>query len=344
MSRRKYPYFIDWAITAKCNLHCRHCRGMTSGEVSNERAEELVTEIAALKPAWVILEGGEPLLRPDLFEILGLMRQAKLEVHLISNGMCLTEEHLSILKGLDIKLMISIDGATPATYERVREGASFDKVVASAQKAAEAGILEAINTAVLKMNYNEIPTLFHLARSIGVNKINIIGLKPCQGYPTELLTPDEYRWVIRETCRASLETEIEFFFDEPFFWATVKEEGLSAHLPEKDAGILLPSKSECIFGEYLFIEPSGDVKPCSFAPLVLGNVTEKTLGEIWQEMCISPFFKSIIDASSRTGYCRECEYLSDCKGCRSRTFVLTGDWFASDPACPLSPKLVEKES
>jgi len=342
MSENKFPYFIDWAITAKCNLSCRHCRGMSEEGLSTERAKKLIAEIAGLKPGWVIIEGGEPLLREDLFELLELMQQKQLEAHLITNGMLLTPQILTTLKQIGVRVMISIDGATAATYEAIRHGADFERVVESARQCAQEGLLEAINFTILKKNYTEIPGILELTRSIGIQRVTFIGLKPCQYYPEELLTPQEYGTAIKLACQAAQETGVEFFFDEPFFWPTVKEWGLSAQMPAVSTGILFPSTTACIFGEYLFIEPSGEVKPCSFAPMVLDNVNEKPLGEIWREMLASPFFHQLNDSESRAGYCRSCRYFVDCKGCRSRTFILTGDWFASDPCCPLSLKLASK--
>ena len=316
---------------------------MPKGELSTERAKKLIAEIAELRPNWVIIEGGEPLLREDLFELLGLMRQRQLEVHLITNGMLLNHQIITALKQLGVRVMISIDAATPATYEAIRKGASFERVVQAARNCAQEGLLEAINATLLKTNYTEIPEIFELAASIGVKRVTIIGLKPCEHYPEELLTPQEYREAIELTCQAAQKTGVEFFFDEPFFWATVKEWGLFAQMPAVGTGILVPSTTTCIFGEYLFIEPNGKVKPCSFAPFTLGNVNEKPLGEIWSEALSSPFLHRLKDPKTRTGYCRSCQYLEECKGCRSRTFVLTEDWFASDPVCPLSLKLVVTE-
>jgi len=343
LSGSQSPHFVDWAITAKCNLSCRHCRGFPEGELSTERAKELIAEIAELEPGWVIVEGGEPLLRDDLFELLGLMRQRQLEVHLITNGMLLSPQIITALKQLGVRVMISIDGATQATYEAIRNGASFERVVQAARNCVKEGLLEAINFTILRTNYTEIPGVFELAGSIGVRRITFIGLKPCQEYTEELLTPQEYGEAIKLACQAAQKTGVEFFFDEPFFWATVRELELPARMPAVSTGILAPSTSACIFGEYLFIETNGDVKPCSFAPMTLGNVNEKPLGEIWCGVLSSPFFSQIKDPKTRTGSCQNCRYLADCKGCRSRTFVLTGDWFASDPVCPLSLKLAVKE-
>ena len=335
MNGIKSPYLVDWAITSKCNLECRHCRGFPQGEISPERARKLITEIAELKPGWVIIEGGEPLLRDDLFGLLGLMREKGLEVHLITNGMLVGPRIINTFKRLGIRVMVSIDGATAETYEGVRHGASFERVVSSAGDYARAGLLEAINFTILKGNYNEIPGVFRLASSVGAPKVTLIGLKPCAGYAEELLSPREYREAIGLTCRAAEETGAEFFFDEPFFWATVKEYQLSARLPDEGAGIVVSSTSACAFGDYIFIEVNGDVKPCSYASMVVGNVGEKPLTRIWNEMQTSPLLNRIKDPKARTGVCLDCKYLEECKGCRSRTFALTGDWFASDSVCPL---------
>lgn len=343
MPESQFPYFIDWAITAKCDLSCRHCRGMPVGELSTARAKQLIGEIAELRPGWVIVEGGEPLLRDDIFELLELMRQKQLEVHLITNGMLLNSKLLSLLKQSGAKVMVSIDGATQATYEAIRNGANFERVVQSARSYANEGLLEAINFTILKTNYAEIPGIFELAASIGVPRATFIGLKPCQEYVEVLPSPQEYGEAIKLACQAAQKTGIEFFFDEPFFWAIVKEWGLHVHMPAVGTGILLPSTSACIFGEYLFIETDGAVKPCSFAPITLGNVKEKPLDKIWTEVLSSPFIHQLKDPETRTGYCRSCQYLEDCKGCRSRTYVLTRDWFASDLCCPLSLKLAKKE-
>ena len=272
MLQNQSPRLIDWAVTPRCNLNCRHCRGMAEGELSSERARRLVTEIAALKPGWVIIEGGEALLRDDLFELLELMRQQGLEVHLITNGTLFTPRILAALKKLGVKVMISIDGATRQTYEAIRSGARFSEVLQAIRECSQEGLLEALNFTIMKSNYAEIPGIFELAKSTGTPLVTLIGLKPCTGYAEELLTPEEYRETIHLVCQGAQQTGVEFFVDEPFFWATVQEEGLFARLPESGAGIVAPSTTACIFGEYLYIETNGDVKPCSFAPMVIDNV------------------------------------------------------------------------
>lgn len=335
MAQKTIPHLIDWAITPRCNLSCEHCRGMGQEELPGGRARRLVAEIAQLEPDWVIVEGGEPLLRSDLIELLGLMRRQSLEVHIITNGLLLNENTFAALKELEVKVMISIDGATAATYEAIRRGSDFWKAVDLARRCARIGLLEAVNFTVLNSNYMEIPGLFRLAASLGVPKINFIGFKPCQSHSAELLAPQQCGQAIRLACQGAQETGLDFFFDEPFFWAVVREWGLAVGKPALAAGILSPATTACIFGEYLFIGTDGEVRPCSFAPMVVANVAEQSLVEIWHKVLSSSFFQEVRDAKSRKGPCGDCRYREECKGCRSRTFLLTGDWLSSDPCCPL---------
>jgi AdoMet-dependent heme synthase len=337
------PRLIDWAITPRCNLSCRHCRGMVQGELSTSSAQHLIEEIARLNPGWVIVEGGEPLLREDLFELLELMQLRQLDVHLVTNGMLLSPGILGALKRLGVKVMISLDGANAATYEAIRCGASFKRVIEQAGNCAREGLLEAFNFTVMKTNYTEIPGVFEIAKSTGIKQITIIGLKPCHGYQEEALSPEEYVEAIKLACEGAQKTGVGLFFDEPFFNATTREKGYTTEVPTSEAGILASSTTACIFGEYLFIEPNGDVKPCSFAPMVLGNVNDKHLDVIWHEVLTSPFFQQIKEPKTRNGKCRDCRYVVDCKGCRSRTYMLTGDWFSSDPCCPLFPPTIRNK-
>jgi radical SAM protein with 4Fe4S-binding SPASM domain len=79
--------------------------------------------------------------------------------------------------------------------------------------------------------------------------------------------------------------------------------------------------------------------------MVVGNINEKSLVSIWEEMRVSPLLNQIKDPKTRSGPCLDCPYLEECKGCRSRSFALTGSWFSSDSVCPLlSQKSLFKEA
>jgi radical SAM protein with 4Fe4S-binding SPASM domain len=308
---------------------------MAKNELSPTEAEKLVQEIIELKPGWVIIEGGEPLLRENIFDILESLRKENLKVYLITNGTMLSTGKIEALKSLGIKVMVSIDSANPKVFEELRRGAKFDEVVQNARKCAKAGILDAVNTVVSRENYRELPQILELVKSIGANKSMLLGLKPCKNYSEDVLSPEEYGEAFKLVAKASVKTGVEFFFDEPFFWAVVEKWGLPVPKSESESGILVSETTACIIGEYIFIEPNGDVKPCTFAPLIMGNVREKGLAKVWKDILSSEFLGRLRDPATRTGHCQSCPYLTKCKGCRSRTFALTSDWFGADPACPL---------
>jgi len=328
------PYFIDWAITNRCNLECLHCRGMAAEELDGRTLLRVAEEIPSLKPRWVILEGGEVLLRGELLQVIDILRRNDVKVYLISNGMLLDRQAARKLADLDVNLMISIDGADKESYEKTRKGANFDRLKRAVALAAEYRILDSCPVTVGKHNHRQIGKLFRFVKEIGYSKITILGLKPCKDYGEYALSSGEYEALFSSIIQLQKTHEMDVYVDEPFFKPFLKKRNIRFST-DAENGIVVPEISRCVFGEYMFIETNGDVKPCTFAPVVMGNVGERPLGEIWAKMQHSEFVREITDLSNRESPCSECNYLYECGGCRSRTFALTGSWTASDPSCPL---------
>jgi len=330
----KSPYLIDWAITNRCNLKCLHCRGMAQEELKDEMVLKLAEEIPSLKPRWVIIEGGEPLLRRELFEVIKIIHKNKIKIYLISNGMLLDEKIAQKFADSDVNLMISIDGADKSSYEKIRQGASFEGLKRSVAIATEYNILDSCPVTIGKQNYQQIDKLFEFVKELGYKKITFLGLKPCEDYKKYALNREEYKKIFFSIIERQKEYEMDVYVDEPFFKPFLKENN-SYYSPNHENGIIVPEISRCIFGDYIFIETNGDVKPCTFAPMVINNVGEKSLTEIWCDMQKSKLLEKIKDLTIREGLCKKCKYLYECGGCRSRTFSLTKSWTASDPSCPL---------
>lgn len=307
---------------------------MAAEELDGRTLLRVAEEIPSLKPRWVILEGGEVLLRGELLQVIDILRRNDVKVYLISNGMLLDRQTARKLADLDVNLMISIDGADKESYERTRKGASFDRLKQSVALAAEYRILDSCPVTIGKHNHRQIGELFRFAREIGYEKITILGLKPCKDYGEHALSSGEYEALFFSIIQLQKTHEMDVYVDEPFFKPFLKKRNIRFST-DAENGIVVPEISRCIFGEYMFIETNGDVKPCTFAPVVLGNVGEQPLGEIWAKMQHSEFVREITDLSNRESPCSECDYLYECGGCRSRTFALTGSWTASDPSCPL---------
>ena len=325
------PYMIDWAITNRCNINCLHCRGMGKEELADKAVLRVAEEIPLLKPGWVIIEGGEPLLRKKLFDIIEIIHKKRIKTYLISNGMLLDEDLARKLADFDVNLMISIDGADKESYEKIRVGASFEKLKDSVKIAADCDILDSCPVTVGKHNYNQIGSLFKFVKDTGFKKITFLGLKPCENYRRYALNAEEYEKVFFSIIEDQRKYEMDVFVDEPFFKPFLKEHDIN-YSTSTENGIGVSETSGCIFGSYMFIETNGDVKPCTFAPVAMGNVNEKGLNEIWGDMQNSEFIRDIKDLSTRESPCKECKYLYECGGCKSRTFGLTGSWTESDPS------------
>jgi len=328
------PYMIDWAITNRCDLNCLHCRGMADKELDSSTILKVAKEVSSLKPGWVIIEGGEPLLREELFNIIEIIHKNKIKIYLINNGMLLDEKIAQKFANLNVNLMISIDGADKKSYEKIRKGASFEKLKRAVAIAKEYNILDSCPVTIGKHNWEQISKLFKFAQEIGYKKITFLGLKPCRDYKKYSLNGENYEDIFFSIIKYQKEYRMDVYVDEPFFKPFLKEHNIK-YSSNPENGIIVPDVSRCIFGDYMFIETNGDVKPCTFAPVVIGNVNEKGLYEIWRNMQKSEFIENLKDFSTREGPCKDCIYLYECGGCRSRTFGLTESWTASDPSCPL---------
>lgn len=333
------PYMIDWAITNRCNLNCLHCRGMDRKELDSRTILRVAEEIPSLKPRWVIIEGGEPLLRKELFEIIETIHKSNIKIYLISNGMLFNEDLVRRFAELDVNLMISIDGADRESYEKIRRGASFEKLKKSVVLANEYGVLDSCPITIGKHNHSQIDKMFKFVKEIGYKKITFLGLKPCRDYEKYVLNGEEYENFFFSVVRNQKDYQMDVYVDEPFFKPFLKEHHIN-YSPNPENGIIVPDVSHCIFGEYMFIETNGDIKPCTFAPVAIGNVNERSLNEIWKDMQNSELIKKIKDFSMREGFCGECKYLYECGGCRSRTFGLTGNWNGTDLSCPLKEEII----
>jgi len=136
------PVYVDWVITSKCNLNCKHCVGMEEGDLTHEEVMKVTNDIIDLAPQWVILEGGEPLMRPDIYEVGRTLHKAGIDTYPITNGNAFTEEKLEELATFSPKILFSVDGATADVYEYTKTGAKFDTVKEGMSKCADKRMLK----------------------------------------------------------------------------------------------------------------------------------------------------------------------------------------------------------
>lgn len=176
---------VAWETTRNCNLSCVHCRasadkGPFEGELDTRASLLLLDQISETGNPIVILTGGEPLLRPDIFEIAAYGTEKGLRMVMAPNGTLITAENARKMMAAGIKrISISLDGATKETHDRFRGiTGAYDGALNGIRLAKEAGIEFQINTTVTRTNLDQIPAIHALAEKFGAVAHHIFLLVP----------------------------------------------------------------------------------------------------------------------------------------------------------------------
>jgi len=335
------PIYVDWAITSACNLNCRHCVRMEKGELTHDEATRVARDIIGLLPRWVILEGGEPLLRDDLHQIGGMFKKEGIDVFVITNGNAFSQDRLQKLASFSPKVLFSIDGADAAVYEYTKRGAKFEVAKQWAEQCAALGIFYGVTTVLSKLNLRQVVELIQLTESLGGKRIIFLPLKPFgedevsnRYYHQYALTPKEQEEAVKEIY--SYGSNLDIFYDEPFLWNLSSKHGFPAS--NGDSGITIPEVKGCAASYSLYIQTNGNIRPCMFSPeeFIFGNATKEPLEDIWRRMRQSEVLTKWADQSARKGVCGKCPQFEFCRGCLARTTRLLRDALETDPSCPFA--------
>jgi len=314
---------------------------MEEGELTHDEAIKIAKDIIKLAPKWVILEGGEPLMRPDIFELGRMFHRAGIDIYPITNGNAFTEKKLEELVAFSPKILFSIDGADAEVYEYTKVGAKFDEVQRWMKKCAEKGIFHGITVVLSRLNVGQIDALVKMTEDLGGKRMIFLPLKPFAEdktsvayYKKNALSPEEQEAAIKKVY--SLKTGLDIFYDEPFLWNVAAAQRIS--LNTSDSGITIPEVQGCASAYSLYIQSNGDVRPCMFTheALTFGNAAREPLEKVWQRMQSSDILVNWANQKERKGACGKCDKFNSCRGCLARTMRLTGDPLQSDPCCPLA--------
>ena len=327
---------VAWELTGACNLRCTHCRasaGMVSDdELTTAEALSFIDSLAHHRPL-LIMTGGEPLMRADLFELVAHARERGLRCVLSTNGTLLTPELAARIRESGIRrVSISVDGAAPATHDHVRGGGNFKRSLRGAQYILDAGLELQINTTLTQENIHERCAMLELALGLGAKAFHVFMLVPTGRAKKESeVSPSQYERTLHwlyEAIKQHPEIEIRPTCAPHYFRVVHEMEG---SIPQGRAG--------CLGGvSFCFVSRAGDVYPCGYLPLKAGSIRKSNIGDIWEG---SPVFSSLREPDALHGKCGQCEYRVVCGGCRARAYALTEDVLAPEPFCTHTPKLVE---
>jgi heme b synthase len=338
---------VAWEMTRSCNLNCVHCRaaaekGPYPGELETRKCLEILEQIAQVGQPIVILTGGEPLLRKDVFELAQHGTRLGLRMVMATNGTLVTPEIAERMKSSGIKrVSVSIDGASAEEHDQFRKvPGAFDASLQSIDWLKKEGIEFQINTTVTRHNVHQIREILDLAVKLGAVAHHIFLLVPT-GRAKEMVNQEidalEYekllRWFYEMRDQVPLHLKATCA---PHYYRILRQEAQArGEKVNFDTYGLDAVTRGCLGGtSFCFISHDGIVQPCGYLELNSGDLKKSSFGEVWRD---SQIFKRLRDFSAYEGKCGRCEYVRFCGGCRARAYEDTGDYMAEEPLCIYQP-------
>lgn len=322
------PFILAWEITKACNLRCIHCRASATKhrdpkELNTQEGYHLLDELACLGTKMIILSGGEPLLRDDVFDLAHHGSSLGLRMTLATNGSLITKEVAEKIKGSKIvRTSVSLDGPSADTHDEFRGvKGSFDAAINGIKILRKTGIPVQINTTVSAINVGRMGKFPEMIGGLGVVAWHVFFLVPTgRGEALEPAKIQEYKDMLEKFYIVYKDAKIEAKATcAPQFYRLLVEKG------ER-----IDTKG-CLAGTgFGFISSIGEVQPCGFLQIPCGNIRESSFKEIWKE---SHILKALRDPDRLEGRCKICTYNNICGGCRARAYEASGDVFGFDPIC-----------
>ncbi len=361
MDVNKRPLFVCWEMTKACNLSCRHCRARAikrplPGELSLEEGKKLIDQMLDFGEPYpaMLFTGGDPLMRPDLMELIAYARDLGIYTAVAASVTdLLTREKMEQMRDLEVGVMsISIDGSDPDTHDNLRGvPGTWKRSMEVLQEANEVGLRIQINSTVMNSNLNQLADLFYLALKHKVAAWEVFFLvRTGRGAALENPTPDEvedvmkflvfaagygitvrtsegpqYRRVLRESVNGTLTGG-------PLYNKLVQRLKELAGNPVREAPRHINSTGD---GKgVMFVSYNGEINPSGFLQTNLGKYPEESIVDVYTK---NQTFLDLRNPLSLKGKCGRCEYRGFCGGSRSRAQVETGDILESDPLCIYEP-------
>lgn len=351
MQQEKYQLrLLFWETTVGCNLRCIHCRAeatpiSTTDDLSTPESLKFIDDLTSFASPILVLSGGEPLFRKDIFDIATHATNKGLRVALATNGTLVTKEVAQRIVDSGVKrVSISLDGAKATTHDTFRGiPGSFDAALTGYQNLKSLGMSMQLNATVTKHNVSELPAIMELAIKLDAQALHVFMLVPtgCGLEITEeqQLPADEYErvlnWLYDQSKIVPLEIKATCA---PHYFRIIrqraKKEGIK--VTPQTRGMVAMTKGCLAATGVCFVSHRGDVYPCGYLPLKAGSVREQHIKDIWEN---SELFIQLRDPKKLKGKCGFCEYKMVCYGCRARAYGQTGDYLDEEPYCVYEPKL-----
>lgn len=363
----KTPFLAIWEVTRACALACKHCRADAINwhdpdELSTEEGFRLIDDIIDMGTKILVLTGGDPVSRDDIFDLIRYGSERGLRMATIPAATDkLTYGLVKRLKESGLSQMaLSIDGPDAETHDNFRRiPGSFERTIKGAGYARSLGVPLQINTVISDYNYNLFDDLAELVKNLGVVFWEVFFLVPTgRGRILKQINAVQYEILFEKLYKLSKEVDFIIkiaeaphyrrYYMQRELESENAENGMNGHeLPDFLApssgprgSIGLAPKGVNSGNGFVFISHKGDVNPSGFLPLQTGNVRERSLKSIYRDNHI---FRTLRDPEQLKGKCGVCEFRLICGGSRSRAYSMTGDMMEADPRCVYIPSSLRKD-
>jgi AdoMet-dependent heme synthase len=345
------PLMFYYEITRACDLVCKHCRASAQeqaapDELSTELSKALIAQAATFpKPPMVVLTGGDPLKRGDLFELIAHAVQCHVEPVLTPSATPLaTYAAFARAKEAGVKrLGISLDGPDAVTHDAFRgwEG-SFQRTLGMLNDARRLGLFVQVNTSITKRNFDKIDAMAELLRDQGIAMWSVFFLIPVgRGVEEQRIAPEEYEVVFAKLFAQSRRQPYAIKTTEaPHYRRFVLQQGgdpLAGPQGRDDGGMRRGHRAPLGVGDgkgVMFVSHCGEIYPAGFLPLLCGRFPQDSVVDVYQN---HPTFRALRNPDGFRGRCGVCEYRYVCGGSRARAYAVTGDPLETEPDCVYIP-------
>lgn len=344
------PLVVIWEVTQACDLKCQHCRACAQPfrdlrELTSVEAKRLINEVAEMGAPLFVFTGGDPLKRPDIYQLVEYAAKRGVHPSLTPSATpLLTREAVAKLKASGLtRLAVSLDASTAAIHDGFRGvSGSWQRTVDVISWAEEVGLQLQINTTVTQRNKRDLPAIAKLLNQRKIALWSLFFLVPTgRGQLADMLSAEEAEEVFGTLYELSKQSHFHIKTTEAQHYRRFVLQQVArsraASLESADAPTWRPdSRPGVNDGKgFVFISHIGDVYPSGFLPMAGGNIRHQPLAEIYRE---SSIFRALRDPDCLKGKCGICEFRNICGGSRARAYAVTGDMFAPDPCCAYEPK------
>jgi radical SAM protein len=340
------PLLVIWEVSQACDLACVHCRASampnrSPQELTTKEGFRVIDEVRRFGNPMMVFTGGDPLKRPDIYELIYHSVELGLRTNITPSATpLLTPEAISKFKTCGVSRMaISLDGPDAATHDAFRGVPGvFDRAMSALRHAQRLGLETQLQTTVTKRNLNQLARIAELAAKVGVKMWSLFFLIVTgRAQESDDLPAGDYEKVFEFLYEISKVAPFEVKTTEAMHYRRYIAQRLKGErgAAAESAGKVVYRTAGVSDGKgFVFVSHTGEIFPSGFLPISAGNVRHDSLLDVYRN---SSLFRILRQTEMREGKCGACEYQKICGGSRARAYALTGNYLAEDPRCVYEP-------